>query len=137
MAMAVMTCRSCGASLTARVRKTDSSELRRHVGGQRPTVPSGVFFINERPVTVDVWYPKERRRETVEHFPPGSYVLNPDDRIPGALAPVPGRDGGCCGLDGTDGPNQQCACGAIVGTAWTDCWTQYELRLLSDRVDVR
>ena len=32
---------------------------------------------------------------------------------------------GCCGLDGCDGPNQLCQCGAEVGTLLTDCWTLY------------
>jgi hypothetical protein len=33
------------------------------------------------------------------------------------------RATGCCGLDGCDGPNRVCACGAYVGTEQSDCWT--------------
>lgn len=112
--------------------------MRRRVAAQQPTLPPGVFVIDDRAVTVEVWYPRENRRETLEQVPSGSFVVHPDARLPGALSPVPGRDAGCCGLDGCDGPNQQCSsCGAIVGTAWTDCWTQYELRFLPDLVVLR
>ena len=33
------------------------------------------------------------------------------------------RLSGCCGLDGCDGPNRVCTCGAYVGTEMSDCWT--------------
>lgn len=33
------------------------------------------------------------------------------------------RLSGCCGLDGVDGPNRVCGCGAEVGTERSDCWT--------------
>jgi hypothetical protein len=32
------------------------------------------------------------------------------------------RLNGCCGLDGCDGPNRVCDCGADVGTQCDDCW---------------
>lgn len=32
---------------------------------------------------------------------------------------------GCCGLDGCNGPNIICACGAGIGTETSDCWTPW------------
>lgn len=35
------------------------------------------------------------------------------------------RLSGCCGLDGLDGPNRVCRCGAEVGTEHSDCCTRH------------
>ncbi len=61
--------------------------------------------------------------EAPEDFIP-EYWLHPAD-VQG-VEPVsdPARLNGCCGLDGLDGPNMQCAnCNAEVGTRKSDCWT--------------
>lgn len=43
--------------------------------------------------------------------------------------------GGCCGLDGLDGPNQACtACGSLVGTLRSDCWCVHEMRYFDEQV---
>lgn len=57
----------------------------------------------------------------------GTLAVNPDDLLPGALFSA-GIDKGCCGSDGMDGPNRRCACGAVVGTETSDCWTYAEVR---------
>jgi len=57
----------------------------------------------------------------------GAIAANPSDLLPGALTSV-GKDNGCCGSDGLDGPNRACSCGAVVATEWSDCWTQAEVR---------
>ena len=50
---------------------------------------------------------------------------------------VTGQAVACCGLDGQDGPNQACAsCGQVLGTAWTDCWTQHEVRFTPGTVEL-
>ncbi|MFF0416581.1 hypothetical protein ACFYUY_39915 [Kitasatospora sp. NPDC004745] len=62
-------------------------------------------------------------------------VLNPGDG--GLLHPteVSGRSYGCCRLDGIDGPNRVCAgCGSEVGVEISDCWTEYDVRLLASAV---
>lgn len=75
--------------------------------------------------------------EIKETDPRDAVVVHPNDRAEGALVAVPGSNG-CCGLDGLDGPNQACAaCGALVGTARTDCWTEKEMRFWPDRVSLR
>ncbi len=38
---------------------------------------------------------------------------------------ISSRLNGCCGLDGCNGPNRICACGAEVGTEMSDCWTSF------------
>ena len=52
------------------------------------------------------------------------YWLTPRDLLDHVgYSPIPTRHQGCCGLDGMDGPNRVCACGAEVGTEQSDCWT--------------
>ncbi len=52
------------------------------------------------------------------------FLLRPDD-----LDPIvkntedSSRLNGCCGLDGCDGLNKKCQCGAYIGTEKSDCWT--------------
>ncbi|MBO8196548.1 hypothetical protein ITI46_33695, partial [Streptomyces oryzae] len=52
---------------------------------------------------------------------PGAVVLAPGDTR--GTVPIPDRcGGGCCGLDGRDGPNLACArCGSPVATLIDDC----------------
>jgi len=53
----------------------------------------------------------------------GSFLVHPDDLINVNLIAESKRLNGCCGLDGCDGPNLQCAvCGSFVATKMTDCW---------------
>ncbi|HRD46162.1 MAG TPA: hypothetical protein PLF78_06750 [Caulobacter sp.] len=70
------------------------------------------------------------------YSPAGAIAANPDDLLPDALVSA-GCDNGCCGSDGTDGPNRACLCGALVATQWSDCWTQAEIRFLPQAVIVR
>jgi hypothetical protein len=63
------------------------------------------------------------------------FVLNPDDVKGTELHPEPHRGGGCCGLDGLNGPNLVCArCGAEIGTKESDCWTQQQVVMLPKAV---
>lgn len=39
------------------------------------------------------------------------------------------RLNGCCGLDGTDGPNKLCLNGHEIGTEKSDCWTAHSVIL--------
>ncbi len=38
------------------------------------------------------------------------------------LTPITKRLAGCCDISGIDGPNRICACGAHVGTQFSDCY---------------
>jgi hypothetical protein len=52
----------------------------------------------------------------------GDYILHVDDRRNLFDHPDERRLTGCCGPDGTSGPNQVCPCGAEVATLRADCW---------------
>lgn len=47
-----------------------------------------------------------------------------------------GRRNGCCGPDGTDGPNLACAfCRAEIATESADCWTWQQVSLQPGAVE--
>ena len=99
------------------------------------TLPRGRMVLDAPARTVQRWARPGTTVEPTVQAPAGSVVVHPDDRLPDAVRTV-GSAAGCCGLDGQDGPNQGCACGALLGTAWTDCWTANEVRFLPDAVQV-
>ena len=65
----------------------------------------------------------------------GKYLINLEDRRNLAPHHDSRRLNGCCGLDGQDGLNQVCACGAEVATECSDCWMAHALIFESDAVD--
>ncbi len=69
--------------------------------------------------------------------PAGAYSGNPVDLVRAHVESTGHNDVGCCGSDGMDGPNRRCECGAVLGTEWSDCWTQSEFRFWPDAVIVR
>lgn len=99
------------------------------------TLPRGAVVLDAPARTVERWARAGAQAEPLVQAPAGSVVVHPDDRLPGAIEIV-GSAAGCCGLDGQDGANQGCTCGAVLGTAWTDCWTANEVRFLPDAVEV-
>jgi hypothetical protein len=66
---------------------------------------------------------------------PEEFAVNPRDVFTGMIRT--GLDQGCCGSDGLDGPNRACACGNVVATEKSDCWTQPEVLFLKGSVDLR
>lgn len=83
--------------------------------------------------------PVSRGQEVVAihvYSPEGAISVHPEMAIRANLKST-GSDHGCCGSSGTDGPNRACICGNIVGTEWSDCWTQAEIRFLPDAVAPR
>lgn len=122
--MTAVYCAGCGATLTR--------PLRRAAAGVAGTVELSQFFVDANPKVVI----GATEREV---DPAGAIVVHPDDRIAESLGTVEGHSFGCCGLDGTDGPNQACtSCGRIVGTARTDCWiADHEMRFWPTEVHLR
>lgn len=59
--------------------------------------------------------------------PAGAIVANPTDIVRENVRPT-ANDYGCCGSSGLSGPNRACVCGSVVGTEWSDCWTEAEVR---------
>ncbi|MBT2118892.1 hypothetical protein KK141_11295 [Dyella sp. LX-66] len=94
-------------------------------GVVQPQHKEGESFI-PRGVAFESWEPIERAcgdaPSSLEFVP--QCWLNPDDLNESVHDTYDARRlNGCCGLDGCDGPNQVCRCGADVGTLRTDCWT--------------
>lgn len=61
--------------------------------------------------------------------PRNTVVVHPDD-VPDLL-PLPQWENstGCCGPNGTEGPNRACPCGARIATLAADCFGPYEVHL--------
>ena len=117
----ILCCSACEARLTSALTLVSSKApgviLPEQKDGKSPT-PRGTAFKS--------WEPIERScsdQPALLEFVP-QYWLHPED-LDGNIRNI--RDArrlnGCCGLDGCDGPNQVCRCGAAVGTLRTDCWT--------------
>lgn len=117
----ILCCAACGTRLTHALTivssKVPGVESPEHEDG-KPLTPCGAAFKS--------WEPIERsygNEPALLEFAP-QYWLNPED-LNGKVCNTSNarRLNGCCGLDGCDGPNQVCQCGADVGTLRTDCWT--------------
>lgn len=133
--MLVVLCKSCGASKTVPLAAVEPDLIDLSVVGEA-TLPQGSIVLDAPARTVERWARAGAPAPApLVQAPAGSVVVHPDDLLPEALLPV-GSGGGCCGLDGQAGPNQGCACGAVLGTAWTDCWTANDVRFLPDAVEV-
>jgi len=132
--MFVVRCGSCEAPVTVPLDAVEPDRIDLTVCGDA-TIPAGTIVLKAPARTVERWSRPGTTVKPIVQAPQGSVVVHPDDRLPDAVRTV-GRVAGCCGLDGSNGPNQGCACGAVLGTAWTDCWTANEVRFLPDAVQV-
>ncbi|NUP14846.1 MAG: hypothetical protein HOZ81_01825 [Streptomyces sp.] len=115
--MTLFTCAVCEHPLTGDLQESQASPASDHLLDHRiadPRVAQGTYAIN---------------------YDATLFILHPDD-VPGtALHPHSRRRGGCCGLDGQDGPNLVCAdCGAAVATKESDCWTDNLVALIAAAV---
>lgn len=130
--MVVVRCGSCAAPVTVPLAVVEADQIDLTVCGET-TLPRGAVVLGAPARTLQPWARAGTTVEPLVQAPAGSVVVHPDDRLPDAVQAV-GSAAGCCGLDGQDGPNQGCACGAVLGTAWTDCWTANEVRFLPEAV---
>ena len=65
----------------------------------------------------------------------GTPVLHLADVLEQVPHPDGGRENGCCGRDGLEGPNLLCpGCQREVATVRDDCWTFQEVRLVPGAV---
>jgi hypothetical protein len=121
--MAHLSCSACGRRLTRDCRVGALEEFTVDAQDRAPSVQVGVMV----------------RLEDMPDRPgvalAGCISTNPEDVIRSSVKHI-GMQAGCCGLDGMDGPNVSCVCGAVVGTEWSDCWTQAELRFLPAAVSM-
>jgi hypothetical protein len=114
-------CRKCGATLSSSVRLVAEGVDLRGIDGQ-PALNSGQYAVSDG-----------------EHFTrfAGCFVLHLSDVVGTRRHSDRGRLNGCCGLDGCDGPNILCECGAEIGTEKSDCWMPHGLLLDPTAVDPR
>ncbi|MFY9352349.1 MAG: hypothetical protein WBL20_24030 [Sphingobium sp.] len=119
--MKTLVCIACGTALSKQLNilsgKNPSVEAPEFEDRQ-PIMPQGNAFKSYEPIE----HSFTDEPGLLEFLP--QYWLNPDDLTDQVrLTKNHKRLNGCCGLDGTDGPNQLCRCGAEIGTLKTDCWT--------------
>ena len=111
----------CGQALTRPVQRLAAlpERVEAQYPNYHPTVPVGSWALDTEP-------PSSISSKVVHG---GWPVLNPDDLLDLPAYPQ-GRNSGCCGRDGLDGPNVVCpVCGGEVATVRDDCWTYVEARL--------
>jgi hypothetical protein len=127
-------CVFCGRTLTRECRLGTIGEHNPSPEIREPAVPQGIIVVLPDEATSSV-FADGLIIETRLLSPAGAFALHPRDLDRNCVVSV-GRDNGCCGSDGSDGPNRGCLCGATLGTEWSDCWTQAEIRLNPDAVVV-
>lgn len=129
-----LTCAACGRALTRGCRWGGQADYDSGCAMGAAPVPEGVLVRFDREDAAPIYRGGEVIGVKV-FSPAGAIAADPKDVRPSALVSV-GRDNGCCSSDGQGGPNRACLCGAVVATAWSDCWTQAEVRFLPDAVVV-
>jgi hypothetical protein len=134
----VLKCRTCNAALSLPLRLAEWQSLARVEGREHytygpSTMARGTFAIDPAPYLLG-----NDDSDTAGEDPltaTQTVVINPLDGQ--LLRPhrESSRLSGCCRRDGLGGPNLLCArCGAEVGVEISDCWTEYDIRLLRTAV---
>ena len=127
-----LNCAQCGQQLTSECfLGEDSDYLDDWEDGESPIQP-GIIVIQQEKMENPISQNGKIIGTHVESES-GDYSVNPNNILSNVLIST-GKDNGCCGSDGSDGPNRRCACGAVLGTEWSDCWTQAEVRFISSAV---
>ena len=121
--LSVLRCRSCGADLSEPVTIREAGmdgvaqpEFRDH----EHVIDAGYAFKSEEPYRKRLGPGKDQLE-----FTPQYWMTARDLLASVQLTKNQSHLNGCCGLDGSDGPNRVCACGADIGTEMSDCWTSY------------
>lgn len=100
-----------------------------------PSVPEGMIIIFDEDKFNFTYLPNDENPSKKLVSTKGAIAVNPKDIYESVLISC-GIDNGCCGSDGMDGLNRKCKCGNILGTEWSDCWTQAEIRFEPLKVDI-
>lgn len=129
----VLRCRQCNALVSNPVQRVEWDPLpkvtgRLHYSLGASTVAAGYCSTDPQPFRFRVDpSPVPHAAMTV--------VINPVDAVQMRHHTKPTRLHGCCRLDGIDGPNLLCCmCGVEIGVEISDCWTEYDVRLLRSAV---
>jgi hypothetical protein len=117
-------CSRCRSVLATGLWPASVSVLNRNAVDE-PSLPAGTFVVDPAAtVRTELLSGTE-----TQQAPANAVVVRPDALVDGAVEVTMGTPTGCCGLTGSRAPNQDCAaCGQVLGTAWTDCCTQHEVR---------
>jgi hypothetical protein len=117
----ILHCHACGAALSRAVEIGDKAQ------GERPAfadlqhiLPRGWAYRSDKAYRQGPANPRDPL-----DFAPQVWMTILDIRPTVGLTPLTDRLNGCCGMDGCNGPNRICACGAHVGTEMSDCWTSW------------
>lgn len=102
----ILYCRKCNVPVTNSLGELTNQNLLCEENG-KDYIPQGFFVISDGNYFTN----------TESHL-----IINKRDLINCANHPNPSRRNGCCGLDGTDGPNIVCSNGHEIGTEKSDCW---------------
>ncbi|WP_162150307.1 hypothetical protein [Asticcacaulis sp. AC460] len=131
-----LTCASCGATLTGPVEWSEFSAFDPDVVDGQSPVQRGTIVRWNMNSTAPIYFGDGKSEGLKVYSRSGAISMHPDDVIRDQIQSC-GFDNGCCGSDGLDGENRACNCGAVLGTEWSDCWTQAEVRLSGDAVEVK
>lgn len=116
----VIRCRKCQRSLSAPLdREVDARSTAQE--DAQPFVPEGTFHVSDGEFFTGT---------------AGAHVINLSDRRGMKPHSDSKRLQGCCGLDGSDGANQVCECGAEVATEKSDCWMPHALVFNRDAIEI-
>lgn len=115
----VLHCKMCGAAISKPISFLEGGKYpSAWIKDEEPLTEPGIAFVSEEPWSRSLDGPKAPLE-----FSPQVWMRLDDLLDSVVLTTNRSRLNGCCGLDGCDGPNRVCSCGAEVGTDISDCWT--------------
>jgi hypothetical protein len=119
----VLVCVRCRADLSRPIvlfHATDPGIVPPQLSEKRHVMNAGCAFVSDTSYRQSYGDP----RKPLDFTPQVWMTLR--DVLPTVLpSPDMMRGMGCCGPDGTNGPNRLCTCGAEIGTEISDCWTSW------------
>ncbi len=107
-----MKCKYCNIELTDNLVEVTGYDQLSEIDG-KDFISDGLFFISNG----DYYTGTEK------------VIINIRDLKNSKSHTDPARLNGCCGLDGTDGPNKLCLNGHEIGTEKSDCWMAHSIIL--------
>lgn len=128
-------CKKCHTQLSKDCQIGEIWEYDEKAQDTEPAVPEGKIIILDEDKFALTYLASDETPSKRLISTKGAIAVNPKDIYETIISY--GKDYGCCGSDGMDGLNRKCKCGNILGTEWSDCWTQAEIRFEPSKVDIR
>jgi hypothetical protein len=114
-------CRKCNISVSNQLQELTDTTLLNEKDGE-PHIPKGYYIISD-----GGYYTSTE----------GKLIINISDLINCKNHRDKRRLGGCCGLDGLDGPNKVCRNGHEIGTERSDCWLAHAFLFEIDTANIQ